>query len=161
MTEMMKVIAEAEGVRTPKKKRTAADLKKIYDDHVAKKATKRKAEIAEKTSRSAKDRAKVTPKPLSAKDADKVTKVAPATVEPIKMNFISANGYVREAGYDEKSKMFHIGFAKSTWAMPSSKKEWDAFEAAVADPNINIDSYYRKAFRGRTPEMIAVRKGAK
>ena len=46
----------------------------------------------------------------------------------------------------------------STWAMPSSQKEWDDFEKAIADPNVDIDSYYRKMARGRTGEMVQVRR---
>lgn len=148
MTEMMKIIAETEGVRTPTRKRTQAEKDAALAEHnelVAKK----------KAARSAKPK---TPKlsPTKVQNAD--AKPQPKTVDAIEMNFVSATGYVREAAFDAKTKMFHIGFAKSTWAMPSSKTEWDAFEKALADPNVSIDSYYRTAFRGRTADMIAVRR---
>ena len=39
----------------------------------------------------------------------------------------------------------------------STKAEWGEFEKAVADPIVEIDAYYRKAFRGRTAQMLAVR----
>ena len=157
MTEMTQIIAETEGIRTPKKIRTRKDVQDAFDSFTAKKAA-RKAAGSAKAGKSAKVRAA---KPTPAKDADAkpaVTKVAPKFAEPIAMNFISPDGYVREAAFDPKTSMFHIAFAKSTWAMSSTQAEWDAFEAAVADPEVNIDAYYRKAFRGRTSDMIAVKR---
>jgi hypothetical protein len=67
---------------------------------------------------------------------------------------------VREVGYDAKTKLFYVGFAKSTWAMPSSKSEWDGVEKAIADKDVNFDTYYRATFRGRTADMLPVRKAA-
>lgn len=146
MTEMMKIIAETEGVRTPTRKRTQAEKDAALAEHTAKSA-KRKAKSPT---------AKKAPvlAPTKAQDADAKPKTS--SVSAIPMNFVSATGYVREAAFDSKTKMFHIGFAKSTWAMPSSKTEWDAFEKALADPNVEIDGYYRKAFRGRTADMLRV-----
>ncbi len=150
MTEFMQIIAEAEGVRTPKKKRTRAEVEKAYNDHVAKKVAKKKTAKAKPAA------AKKTPAP---KTGPKVTKVTPSTVEPIKMNFISPTGYVREAAFDPKSKMFHVSFAKSTWARPSTAEKWATFEKAVADPTINIDQFYRQNYKG-TDDMIRVNRPA-
>lgn len=162
MAEMIQIIAETEGIRTPKKRRTREDVQKAFESFTEKKAAK-KASGSTKAGKSAKERKTATPKPTPAKDVDarstdaRVTKVAPKYAEPVPMNFISPDGYVREAAFDPKTSMFYIGFAKSTWAMPSTQAEWDAFEAAVADPEVNIDAYYRRAFRGRTGDMLAVR----
>lgn len=150
MTEFMQIIAETEGVRTPKKKRTMAEVKKAYDDHVTKKAAKKKA---------AKSKPAAAKKPVAPKAAPEVTKVPPATVEPIPMNFISPTGYIREAAFDPKTKMFHVAFAKSTWARPSTAEKWATFEKAVADPTINIDQFYRQNYKG-TADMVRVNSPA-
>lgn len=147
MTELTQMIAEAEGVRTPTRKRSKAEREKIVADHNAKRAAKKKSDGAKKPAA-----AKAKPEPQPAKPKTTVT------ANNIPLNFVSDTGYVREAGYDEKTKFFYVGFAKSTWAMPSSQKEWDDFEKAIAEPNVDIDAYYRKAFRVRTGEMIPVRR---
>lgn len=152
MNEFIQHIAEVEGVRTPKRKRSKKEIEASFEDFKVKRA-KTKTAKAKKTAAEPK-----TPKPAAAKNIDK--KSAPAYAEPIPLNYISPDGYVREAGYNPKTKLFYIQFAKSTWAMPSNAGEWTAFEKAVADPLINIDSYYRTAFRGRTGSMLAVRKAA-
>ena len=151
MTEMTQIIAEKEGIRTPTKKRTRKDVEEAFENFQKKKAAK-KANGSAKATKSAKERKAPAAKPTA------VAKPAPSYAEPIALNFISETGYVREAGYDPKTSLFYIAFAKSTWAMPSNKTEWDDFEKAVADPNVDIDAYYRKAFRGRTASMLAVRK---
>ncbi len=155
MTEFTKIIAETEGIRTPTKKRTRKDVAEAFENFQKKKAAK-KANGSAKAEKSAKERKAPAAKSTAAKPTG--VKPSPAYAEAIPLNFISATGYVREAGYDPKTSLFYIAFAKSTWAMPSSKKEWDDFEKAVADPNVDTDAYYRKAFRGRTASMLAVRK---
>ncbi len=155
MTEMAKIIAEAEGIKTPTKKRSLEDVKNAYNEFEKKKAT-RKAKGSAKASKSAKDR-KATPKPAPARNADAKPKTTIVHAEQIKMNFISATGYVREAAFAAKTNLFYVAFAKSTWAMPSNAKEWADFEAAVADPKVDIDAYYRKMARGRTAEMQPVK----
>ena len=145
MTEFESHIAEVEGIRTPTRNRSKKEIAAAFDEHTKiKKAKKLMKRVPTKT-----------PKPTPAKSAD--AKPAPKFAEPIEMCFVSATGYVREVGYDAKTKLFYVGFAKSTWAMPSSKKEWDAVERAIADGAVNFDSYYRTAFRGRTPLMLPVR----
>lgn len=160
MTEMLAIIAEAEGIRTPTKRRTRKDLQAAFESFKEKRAEKRtkskpsaKGLKAEKTTKPEKAAGSSAPAEVKAKNVTK-----PAGVEPIGMNFVSPTGYVREAAFDPRTNLFHIGFAKSTWAMPSTQEVWNDFEKAIADPDVDIDSYYRKAFRGRTGDMIAVRR---
>ncbi len=87
-----------------------------------------------------------------------VTKISTKLAEPVPMNFISPTGFVREAAFDPKSKLFYVSFAKSTWAFTATAQEWETFEKAVADPLTEIDVHYRKAFRGRGADMVPVRK---
>lgn len=155
MSEMLQIIAEAEGLRTPTKKRSKKDLEKALETHKAKRA-EQKAKAAKTTAKKS-GTAKVQATTVKHADGKPKSK----TADPIKMNFISATGYVREAGFCSKTNMFYVGFAKSTWAMPSAAEVWTAFEKAVADPNVNIDSYYRTTFKGRTADMIAVRSEVK
>lgn len=153
MNEFIQHIAEVEGVRTPKRKRSKKEIVESFEEFKTKRAKTKNASAKKPAKKAA---PKTTPKPAAAKNAD--TKPAPVYAEPISLNFISPTGYVREAAYDPKTKLFYVAFAKSTWAMPSNADEWKAFEKAVADPLTEIDAYYRKTFRGRTGSMLAVRK---
>ncbi len=154
MTEMTKIIAEKEGVRTPSKKRSRKDVENALENFKAKKAAKPKVTDHQIISTPAlRKRKQAEAEKTAAKP-----KTTPTVVEPIEMNFISATGYVREAAFDPKTKMFFVAFAKSTWAMPSTAEVWKTFEKAVADPLTNIDSHYRTAFRGRTADMIPVKR---
>lgn len=148
MTEMMAIIAETEGIKTPTRKRTKAEVEKAYDEFVKTKAEKKAAKPSTGSLSQTEKR----------KAAKKDTAPKPVTVyvDPIDMTFVSTDEYVRMAGFDKKSKQIHVSFAKSTWALPSNAKEWKGFEDAIADPNINASSYYRTAFRGRTAEMLPV-----
>lgn len=146
MNDMMQVIAEAEGVRTPTRKRTRKELEEIHANYMKKKAAKKTAA----------PKKPVAPKPAAAVKP----KQTPVYATAVPMNYVSETGYVREVAYDAKSKMFYVAFAKSTWAMPSSKAEWDGVEKAIADPNVDFDAYYRKTFRGRTAQMLPVKRAA-
>ncbi len=155
MNDFVQIIAETEGVRTPTTKRTRKQLADAFESFKEKKAAKKKAGVSSPHVSKGKQ---TTPKPAAAKDADaSKSRPAPTYAEPIPLNFISPTGYVRKAGYDPKTKLFYVAFGKSTWAMPSNDDEWATFEKAVADPLTDIDAHYRKAFRGRTPDMIAVK----
>lgn len=163
MNEMVEIIAETEGIKTPTKKRTRKDVEKAYNEFTEKRAAKKAARKA-KTPKTTTDKAPkaktgVTPASTPKKTAEAKPRTAPAALpeRPIKLNFISPTGFVREAGFDPKTKMFYVAFAKSTWAMPSDKKEWDAFEKAVADTNVDTDAYYRKMARGRAATMVSVK----
>ncbi len=151
---MAQIIAETEGIRTPTKKRTRKDVENALETFNEKKAAK-KAKDPAKAVKPAKAK-KVTPAKATVKKAAEKSPTGSANAIPL--NFISPTGYVREAAFDPKTKLFYVAFAKSTWAMPSTQAEWDAFEKAVADPAIDIDAFYRKAFRGRGDQMMQVRK---
>ncbi|CAN5355680.1 hypothetical protein BH10ACI2_BH10ACI2_00340 [soil metagenome] len=159
MTEFTQIIAEVEGIRTPKKNRTRKDIEQAFESFTAKKAakkTKPAEEISGKqivSSKALRDRKKA-----EAEKASKPAAERPTSAEPFPLNFISATGYVREAGFDPKTNTFYVAFAKSTWARPSTQEKWDAFEKAVADPLTDIDQHYRQNFKG-TADMIPVRKG--
>lgn len=162
--EMFEVIAETEGIRTPKRKRTRKELTEIYTDYVEKTEAKKKAKKQHPVIDAKPSKALIDRKKAEKEQAEKAAepkaekKPAPKAVDPIQMCHVSPTGYVREAGFDAETKMFHVAFAKSTWAMPSTEKEWADFEKAVADPSVEIDRYYRTNFRGRTPQMSAVRR---
>lgn len=155
MTEMLQIIAEAEGARTPTKKRTRKDVEAAFENFTKKKVAKKAARKKPVTdhqiiSTPALRNRKLAEAPASpATSTPAITRVA----EPVKMNFISPTGYVREVGYDPKTKLFYVAFGKSTLAFPSSPEEWAAFEVAVADSAVEIDAYYRRAFRKRTGWM--------
>lgn len=144
------VIAEVEGIKTPRKKRTKKEIEQIFAENAKETAKKKKARAAKSP------KATVTPKPTLAKNADAKSQPV-ATADPVEMCFVSESGYVREIGYDEKKKLFHVAFAKSIWAIPSSKKVWDEAEKAIADKDINFDAWYRIMSRGRTAEMLPVK----
>ncbi len=151
MNEFVQHIAEVEGVKTPKRKRSKKEIETSFDEFTKERAAKKKT--AGKSAA-----AKPAAKKSAPKQDTKADRPAPTYAEPIPMNFISPDGYVREAAYDPKTKLFHVAFEKSTWAVPSNADEWKAFEKAVADPDTSVDAYYRKAFRGRAGSMLAVRK---
>ncbi len=153
-SEFVDHIAEVEGVKTPTKKRSKKEVEKAFGEFTEKRAASKKAKTAKTTTASKKAAKSETPKSAAAKSE----RPTPTYADPIPMNFISPDGYVREAAFDPKTQLFYVGFEKSTWAIPSNADQWKAFEKAVADPDTNIDSYYRKAFRGRVPDMLAVRK---
>ncbi|MGD9564491.1 MAG: hypothetical protein AB7Q37_18855 [Pyrinomonadaceae bacterium] len=151
MNEFVQHIAEVEGVKTPKRKRSKKEIETSFDDFTKERAAKKRS--AKKSAASKPAAKKTAPNP----DV-KADRPAPTYADPIPMNFVSPDGYVREAAYDPKTKLFHVAFAKSTWAIPSNADEWKAFEKAIGDPDTNVDTYYRKAFRGRAGSMLAVRE---
>lgn len=151
MNEFVKHIAEVEGVKTPKGKRSKKEVQDLHDNFVKEQKTKRTAKAAKAKTKPATATAAKKPEPK------KVVKPVATQAAAFPLNHVSETGYVRGAAFDPKGKMFYVAFAKSTWAFPATADEWKAFEKAIADAETNIDSYYRKAFRGRTSSMISVR----
>lgn len=156
MNDFVAHIAEVEGIKTPTKTRTREDLTKAFDSFTEKRKAKKAKSTKPKTSAKTEKAARESKTAVKADPKPKATAVKSA--EPIAMNFISPEGFVREAAFDPKTKLFHVTFAKSTWAFPATAEEWATFEKAVADPLTNVDTHYRKAFRGRGADMMPVRK---
>lgn len=148
-SEAMKIIAEAEGVRTPTRKRSKKEVETTINEFTEKrKASKSKAKAAKsaKAGTSAK-------KPVSAKNADQPAKAVRSTgaVADIKrIAVVGQAGNVRSAGYDEKGSRLQIEFDKSIWEYPNTTAdEWKGLKASLTDKDSDTGAYFRKAFRGR------------
>lgn len=152
MTEVMRIIAETEGIVTPTHKRSQAEIDKAFSERAEKKAAKKasKPKSSAKTEKANRDakangngKAPATAKPAAAK----VSTQTGISREAIKVN----GGNITTAGYDPKSKAMHIEFSKgNVYEYPGTEqKDWDAFAKTFADKDVVTGNYFRKEFRGR------------
>lgn len=143
MHEAIKIIAEAEGLRTPTRKRSQKEIETSITDYAAKRSAKTKSAKAAKSTKTAEPK---IPKKSPAKKV--VEPVASAAIERIK---VTANpGNIVAAGYDEQSKKMHVEFSASVYAYPETPKtEWEKFHATFADKDVDTGAYFRKNFRGK------------
>lgn len=141
MTEMIQIIAEVEGIRTPTRKRTKKEIEKAMTEFTEKSAASKKAKTATKKNGAATS----TKKTAAAKTA------SGSSVADIKRIEVSENaGNVRSAGYDPKTQRLHIEFEKSVWEYPkTTAEEWKGLKATFTDKDVDTGAYFRKAFRGR------------
>lgn len=154
MTELMKIIAETEGVRTPSRKRSKKELETAVADFKKKRSAKKanKTAVAVTSVKTAKPKKSVEPK------VDKP--VSSIEIHRIK---ISANpGNTIAAGYDEASKRMHVEFRASVYEYPEiEKSEWQGFEATFNDKDVESGAYFRKNFRGRKFRKLNLPAAAK
>lgn len=154
MTELMKIISETEGVRTPSRKRSKKELETAVADF----KKKRSAKKANRTAAAVTSVKTVKPKKSVEPKAEKP--VNSIEIDRIK---ISANpGNTIAAGYDEATKKMHVEFRASVYEYPEIEKaEWEGFEKTFTDREIDSGSYFRKTFRGRTFRKLNLPAAAK
>ena len=150
MTDFMNIIAETEGVRTPRRKRTQKEVEAAFAEHKAKrKKSARASAPKEKKMVAGRDTA-MTPV--------RTANAALTSAGPITMIDVHGAKYLLRYGFDKKNSHIHVGFGKSTYAITdATESEFTALEKAVKDPLTDSDAYYRKVFRGRAAAMIPVR----
>lgn len=141
MTEFMQIIAEAEGMRTPTKKRSKAEVETAFKDFTETRA-KKKAAVKAKTPKKA--------QPVKTAPVKKEVTAVP--VITIKREKVTTNpGNITSGGFDKKSGMLHIEFGPgNVYEFPNTtEQEWKDLRATFVNAEVDTGAYFRKAFRGR------------
>lgn len=163
MNEFVQHIAEVEGVRTPKRKRTPKETEAAFEDFKSTRAKKGKVKTSVKTaSKSRSAKSKKTTKPAESKKRAETAVETPESWIP--RTVIKENpGSTRSAGYSADREIMHVEFSvDSVWEFSEIKQaDWDPYEKTFNDKDINSGEYFRKHFRGRKYKQLPKPKAVK